>query len=152
MPRSLKEILENADELAARFEGDFEGVEVPIAEHRLRLAALARAQAERKLAEAVVEAREDGVSWSKIGKALGTSTQAAQTRYKDVKVGTRSSERLLVAVAKPGRATSASGRVVRDSATGKLRKSTKGGRGGSSSTLTGSVAAKAGPKVRDKRG
>jgi hypothetical protein len=85
MRRTTQEIIEQADELAARFAAGPDPVaEVPIAEHKLQMAAIARAQAERQVVEAVAGARHDGVSWKKIGKALGTSAQAAQIRYKDV--------------------------------------------------------------------
>ena len=83
MPRTIQEILDHADELAKRFE-DYEPNEqdeIPVAEHLLRRAALARARTERQIIEAVEAARTDGVSWARIGSLLGTSAQAAQQRY-----------------------------------------------------------------------
>jgi hypothetical protein len=83
MPRSIQEILDQADELAKRFE-DYEpgeGDEVPVEEYLLRRAALARARSEREVVDAVTAARTAGISWSKIGEILGTSAQAAQQRY-----------------------------------------------------------------------
>ena len=83
MPRSIQEILDQADELAKRFE-DYEpgeGDQVPVEEYLLRRAALARARSEREVVAAVSAARSSGVSWSKIGEILGTSAQAAQQRY-----------------------------------------------------------------------
>ena len=83
MPRSIQEILDQADELAKRFE-DYEpgeGDEVPVPEYLLRRAALARARSEREVVDAVTAARTAGISWSKIGEILGTSAQAAQQRY-----------------------------------------------------------------------
>lgn len=44
-------------------------------------ARLAAQEAERKLYEAVVAAREHGESWTAIAAALGTSRQAAQQRF-----------------------------------------------------------------------
>ena len=83
MPRSIQEILDHADELARRFEeyepGD--GDERPVEEYLLQRAALARAQGERRVVEAVVAARNAGIPWAKIGQLLGTSAQAAQQRY-----------------------------------------------------------------------
>ena len=86
MPRSIQEILDHAEELARRFEGDEpgEGGQVPVEEYLLRRAALTRARSEREVVDAVTAARSAGVSWSKIGEILGTSAQAAQQRYSAV--------------------------------------------------------------------
>lgn len=86
MPRSIQELLDQADELARRFE-DYEpgeGDEVPVEEYLLRRAALTRARSERGVVDAVTAARSAGISWSKIGEILGTSAQAAQQRYSAV--------------------------------------------------------------------
>jgi hypothetical protein len=83
MPRSIQEILDQADELAKRFE-DYEpeaNDERPVEEYLLERAALARARSERQVADAVIAARVAGASWQKIGSLLGTSAQAAQQRY-----------------------------------------------------------------------
>jgi hypothetical protein len=83
MPRSIDELLAQADELADRFE-DYE----PRANDRgepalmaLRRAAYRRALIERELIELVRLAREAGASWTKIGKELGTRGEAARQRY-----------------------------------------------------------------------
>ncbi|HLF43426.1 MAG TPA: hypothetical protein VJA46_07860 [Acidimicrobiia bacterium] len=83
MPRSIQEILDQADELAKRFEEyePGEGDQVPVEEYLLRRAALARARSEREIVDAVTVARSSGISWNKIGEILGTSAQAAQQRY-----------------------------------------------------------------------
>ena len=83
MPRSIREILDQADELAHRFEQyePTEADERPIEEVILQRAVLARAQGERRVVDAVVAARHAGVSWARIGDLLGTSAQAAQQRY-----------------------------------------------------------------------
>ena len=86
MPRSIQEILDQADELARRFE-EYEpsdGDERPVEEYLLSRAALARARSERQVVDAVVAARSAGVSWGRIGELLGTSAQAAQQRYSAV--------------------------------------------------------------------
>ena len=86
MPRSIQEILDQADELAERFR-DYEPSEddqVPVEEYLLRRAALTRARSEREVVDAVAAARSAGISWSKIGEVLGTSAQAAQQRYSSV--------------------------------------------------------------------
>ncbi len=83
MPKSMKEVLDHADELARRFE-QFDPAlasEISVTELALRRAVLARAEAERQLMEAVRAARADGASWAEIGVLLGTSAQAAQQRY-----------------------------------------------------------------------
>jgi hypothetical protein len=86
MPRSIQEILDHADELARRFEEyePSEGDERPVEEYLLSRAALARARSERQIVDAVVAARNAGISWARIGDLLGTSKQAAQQRYSAV--------------------------------------------------------------------
>lgn len=84
MPRSLKDILEHADELSDRFERhDPDTTELRNADalRALRQAALRRAQGESELADAVSLARAEGHSWSVIGAMLGTSGEAARQRY-----------------------------------------------------------------------
>lgn len=83
MPRSIQEIIEHADELAARLERyePSPGDERPVEEYLLERAAIARAQGERQVMDAVTTARTRGVSWRRIGELLGTSAQAAQQRY-----------------------------------------------------------------------
>lgn len=51
-------------------------------EYLLRRAALARAESERQMADAVSVALSAGISWTRIGRLLGTSAQAAQDRYR----------------------------------------------------------------------
>ena len=84
MPRSIEEILEKADELAARFE-DHEPQPGQIADagalHQVREAFRDRAAAEQNLATAVATARTAGHSWAAIGTMLGTSGEAARQRY-----------------------------------------------------------------------
>jgi hypothetical protein len=84
VPRSVKEIIEQAEELAERFER-FD----PPASRRavarslaaVHRAAVARAHSEARLADAVSKARADGHSWASIGTLLGTSGEAARQRY-----------------------------------------------------------------------
>lgn len=86
MPRSIREILEHAEELARRLEDyePVEGDERSVEEYLLRLAALNRAHSERQVIDAVTAARAAGISWSKIGEILGTTAQGAQQRYGEV--------------------------------------------------------------------
>ncbi|MDQ3501347.1 MAG: hypothetical protein M3488_10350 [Actinomycetota bacterium] len=86
MPRSIQEILEQAEELARRFE-EFDTRledERSVEEYLLRRAALSRLRSERQTADAVIAERAAGISWRKIGEILGTSAQAAQQRYREV--------------------------------------------------------------------
>ena len=84
MPRSVDEILQHADELAARFENyepDPSDELDPGAVTLLRAAVQERSQAERHLIDAIRSAREYGMSWSAIGTLVGTSGEAARQRY-----------------------------------------------------------------------
>jgi hypothetical protein len=81
MPRTVQEILDHADELAARFEDDTAASHDATALRSLRDAVTARADAERSITQAVTAARTAGHSWSAIGAMLGTSSEAARQRY-----------------------------------------------------------------------
>jgi len=84
MPRSLQEILAQADELADAFEAyepeaaDRDKASSLVA---LRVAAARRAEADRALLTAVVGARQHHVTWAAIGDQLGTTGEAARQRY-----------------------------------------------------------------------
>ena len=84
MPRTVKEILEHSEDLAARFE-DYEpkadDERDPVAFAKLRDAVTSRAEAEGAIADAVEAARASGYSWAFIGNLLGTSGEAARQRY-----------------------------------------------------------------------
>ena len=84
MPRTVDEILQHADELAARFESyepnptdELDTGAVAL----LRAAVAERSQAERHLIDAIRKAREAGMPWSAIGTFVGTSGEAARQRY-----------------------------------------------------------------------
>jgi len=84
MPRSVQEILDHADELAARFERYEPAAEDerdPAVHAALRTAVVARSDAERAIKNAVEQARSHGYSWAFIGKIIGTSGEAARQRY-----------------------------------------------------------------------
>ena len=84
MPRTVKEILDQADELADRFEAhDPRRADAKDAAslRAVREACLARAEAERRLADAVSVARAEGQSWAAIGAMVCTSGEAARQRY-----------------------------------------------------------------------
>lgn len=84
MPRTADEIINQAEELATRFEDhepDADEVRDANALRELRLAFLARAEAEQRVTDAVRKARADGHSWASIGAMVGTSGEAARQRY-----------------------------------------------------------------------
>ena len=83
MPRTAQEILDHADELAARFEHHEppDNARDASALRDVRTAVLARADAERSLRDAVVVARHAGHSWAAIGAMVGTSGEAARQKY-----------------------------------------------------------------------
>jgi hypothetical protein len=84
MPRTVAEILDQADELAARFEAhepETDAIADAAALRAVRRAFQARADAERQLADAVSVARAEGHSWAAIGAMVGTSGEAARQRY-----------------------------------------------------------------------
>lgn len=84
MPRTIDEIINQAEELAARFEDhvpDADDFRDASALRELRNAFLARAEAEQRVTDAVRRARADGHSWASIGAMVGTSGEAARQRY-----------------------------------------------------------------------
>ncbi|PJJ53954.1 hypothetical protein CLV56_3456 [Mumia flava] len=86
MPMSMDELIARADELAGSIENyepteeDYERAEKNY-RHKLMHAVMRRGFAERDLAEAVAEARENNMSWALIGDLLGVSGQAASKKY-----------------------------------------------------------------------
>ena len=89
MPRSIQDIIDHADALARKFE-EYEpsaADEIPVEEYLLQRAVRTRAAGEQAVLDAVIRARESGISWSRIGDVLGTSAQAAHQRYGPVVTG-----------------------------------------------------------------
>lgn len=84
MPRTVEEIVKQAEELAARFEAhqpDPDNIRDAKALRQVRKEFLARAKTERRLTEAVAIARNLGHSWASIGAMVGTSGEAARQKY-----------------------------------------------------------------------
>ncbi|HEX3981197.1 MAG TPA: hypothetical protein VHW93_08235 [Acidimicrobiales bacterium] len=85
MPRTTQEIIDQADELAARFEAHEPGSDHAVLDagplREVRLAFQERAAAERRLSDAVTVARTHGHSWAAIGAMVSTSGEAARQRY-----------------------------------------------------------------------
>lgn len=83
MPRTTQEILDQADQLAARFEqhDSTEDVRDATALRAVREAFQTRARAERQLVDTVNSARAEGHAWAAIGAMVGTTGEAARQRY-----------------------------------------------------------------------
>lgn len=84
MPRTIDEIINRAEDLAARFEEhepDPDDVKDASALRELRQAFLGRAAAEQRVTDAVEKARAEGHSWASIGAMVGTSGEAARQKY-----------------------------------------------------------------------
>lgn len=84
MPRSLQQILDQAEELSAKMEA-YEPKpedERPVAPwHALRRAVQERARTEAEIARAVQDMRDARYSWASIGAVLGTAGESARQRY-----------------------------------------------------------------------
>lgn len=84
VPRTTKDILAHADELAKRF-WDYESREGDRRDQaalaKLSAAVVAHAEAERQLVDHIVAARKHGLSWSMIGAASGMSGEAVRQKY-----------------------------------------------------------------------
>ena len=84
MPRSIEEILEQANDLADRFEDhdpNPDDVTDAAPLRALREAFQQRAAAEERIADLVAAARTAGHSWAAIGAMVGTSGEAVRQRY-----------------------------------------------------------------------
>ncbi|UOW93704.1 hypothetical protein SEA_WRIGLEY_41 [Gordonia phage Wrigley] len=91
MPRTTEEILAHADELASRFENDFEPTSSSTIDalDGLSKAVVEAANAEKNVRLWVQQARAQGKSWGAIGGVLGTTGEAARQRYTTVKAPPR---------------------------------------------------------------
>lgn len=80
---TIQQILDNADELAERFEAFDPSLaeEVPIHEYELRHAARATRRHHARVAGAVATAREAGTTWTRIGEILGIPGPEAKRCY-----------------------------------------------------------------------
>lgn len=84
MPRSVEDILAQAEELSKRFE-NYEPLDADelstTAVLALRDAVTARSAVEEQLILAVKQARQESMSWKTIGNFIGTSGEAARQKY-----------------------------------------------------------------------
>lgn len=80
---TIRQILDNADELADRFEAFDPSLaeEVPVHEYELRRAARATSRRHPRIVEAVATARRAGTTWTRIGEILGISGPEAERCY-----------------------------------------------------------------------
>jgi len=83
MPRTTQEILDQADQLAARFEqhDPTDEIQDAVPLRAVREAFQTRAAAERELVDTVNLARAEGHAWAAIGAMVGTTGEAARQRY-----------------------------------------------------------------------
>ena len=84
MPCTIDRIINQAAELAARFEShepDVDDIRDASALRQLRHAFLARAEAEQRVTEGVEKARARGHSWASIGAMIDTSGGGARQKY-----------------------------------------------------------------------
>lgn len=84
MPKSTEWIIAHQEELADMFEewepwNEEDHGNSPLV--GLFMAAMERADAERSLVEAIAAARAVGVTWATVGRATGTTGEAARQRY-----------------------------------------------------------------------
>lgn len=84
MPKSSEWIMAHSEQLADMFEewapwDEDDPEKSPLV--ALFLAAIDRAEAEKSLVEAIAAARAAGVTWATVGKATGTTGEAARQRY-----------------------------------------------------------------------
>ncbi|MEO5975472.1 MAG: hypothetical protein ABIQ38_09785 [Ilumatobacteraceae bacterium] len=83
MPKSIDQILQHAEQLSKFFEDFDPAMGQPFEPHEFRLQRLImdRANLEREILDAIIMARQKGMTWRKIGEMLGVSAQAAHQQY-----------------------------------------------------------------------
>lgn len=114
MPRSLDELIAQADKLADQFEA-YEPEQAERGEPvllTLRRIAYQRSLLERELKHAVRKARRVGESWTRIGSELGTSGEAARQRYGDCADDSTAQSTVHVARAGAARRATSTGRSL----------------------------------------
>ena len=84
MPRSLNELIKHGDFYAKQFEdyptGSQDAIDTETF-NALWAAGQQKSALENSIAELVVKARSENMSWKLIGQILGTSGEAARQRY-----------------------------------------------------------------------
>jgi hypothetical protein len=84
MPRSLNELIKHADFYAKQFEDNPTSADDAIDSatfNALWAAGEQKSTIENSIAELVVKARSENMSWKLIGQVLGTTGEAARQRY-----------------------------------------------------------------------
>jgi hypothetical protein len=84
MPRSLSDLIQQADFYAKQFEDYPTGLQDAINSatfNALWSVGQQKSDLENSIAELVVKARSENMSWKLIGQILGTSGEAARQRY-----------------------------------------------------------------------
>jgi hypothetical protein len=88
MPKSIKDILSNADSLSQRlkqYEPDPKDERDVNIFKSLQQAVIEKSLVEENLLKIIKKARKNGYSWSLIGSFLGTSGEAARQKYSNSK-------------------------------------------------------------------
>jgi hypothetical protein len=88
MPKSIKDILSNADSLSQRlkqYEPDPKDERDVKIFKSLQQAVIEKSLVEENLLKIIKKARKNGYSWSLIGSFLGTSGEAARQKYSNSK-------------------------------------------------------------------
>ena len=88
MPKSIKDILSNADYLSERlkqYEPDPKDERDVKIFKSLQQAVIEKSLVEENLLKIIKKARKNGYSWSLIGSFLGTSGEAARQKYSNSK-------------------------------------------------------------------
>ena len=78
MPKSMEELIQHADDISEMFENWDSSQSTVLSKEET---AILRAVYQKKIADAVQNARAKNISWKDIGFVLGTSAQSAHRKY-----------------------------------------------------------------------
>jgi hypothetical protein len=83
MPKSMEELIQHADDISEMFENWDSSKSTILSKEETAIlrAVYQRCFQEKKIADAVQNARAKNISWKDIGFVLGTSAQSAHRKY-----------------------------------------------------------------------
>jgi len=83
MPKSMEELIQHADDISEMFENWDSSKSIILSKEETAIlrAVHQRCFQEKKIADAVRNARAKDISWKDIGFVLGTSAQSAHRKY-----------------------------------------------------------------------
>ena len=83
MPKSMEELIQHADDISELFEKWDSSQSIVLSKEEMAIlrAVYQRCFQEKKIADAVQNARAKNISWKDIGFVLGTSAQSAHRKY-----------------------------------------------------------------------